>query len=195
MPEYASVEAALDGLLAGRERPPTPRTLADVQRDFTNPQLARAITGVAPSGPLPGKGTSHRREYDATMRRLQRAQAAPGRQQRRLTQAFLRLIQAAAPRAASALRSRVVGRAGIFARIRARIRVSRVWRVHTMPAEPGQTHIAGEDLTDVIANYAAGRREEAAGGFLRAFFTAYWGNAEPAEIGEIIWVQADTRRL
>jgi hypothetical protein len=183
--------------LTGRAR--TPESLEDIASVYgdiprhQNPALARELTGLPPTGRLPARGTAERRAYEATLRSVQRYRAGEGRQRRRPGRDTLRRLRAAARLRLAGPRLAQVRRLGILMRLTAEIRVSRVWRTHHMPSDvagrPRMVHVGPELMRPVLDAWEAGDVDQAGAQLLEAFFTAYWGEPEPAEMATIERVQ------
>lgn len=188
------LDEALTQLLIGRRRPPT--TFEEITAAFgdqprqQNPEIARSLTGT--QGRLPAKGTDRRRAYDTAMRRINRWRTTAAQRRTPSPGALAQLRQLARQRLAEPAARRVTQR-GAWMRLTAEIRVSQVWRVHTMPADtagrPRWQHIEGAAMVAPISAWMEGDLDRAGAELLQAFFNAYWGDPNPAQIGDIIRVQ------
>ena len=145
---------------------------------LSNAALVRAMHDIEPGARLPAKGTDARREYDADLRRVQRYRAGEGKQQRGRARPDPRFMRAA--KRAPAKRKRAAGRRGVDVRVRAPLKVSAVWRTHTMPAS-GAVHV--ELDSDVLDAWAAGDDIDAE--LADAFLDAY--GLPDAELGDVEW--------
>ena len=54
---------------------------------------------------------------------------------------------------------------------------------------PRLQHIVGAEMAPAVNSWLAGDLDAAGAELLAAFFTAYWGDPEPAEIGQIVRVE------
>ena len=79
----STLAEAMTRLLTEREAVPDELELLR-SGDLSNREVALALIGRRPDGPLPRPGTAERRQYFAAMRSVQRYRAAPGRRERRL---------------------------------------------------------------------------------------------------------------
>jgi hypothetical protein len=125
------------------------------------------------------------------MRRVNRWRTTAGERRRPGPDALAELRDPARRRLGGEA-GRVAGR-GAWMRLTAWIRVSQRWELHTMPADAGGRprfqHIAGSLMAPAVNAWMDGDFDAAAGGLLTAFFTAYWGDANPCEVGEIVRVE------
>ena len=205
------VAAALGQLIMqGRPaRPPTPTNLPALVGFFgatprvQNPAIARHLSGT-PAGQLPPKGTAPRRAYDAALRRVQRARirgSFNAADQVRVVEEVTSRIEAAHAEALDRhvrRQLRRLRRDGLFMRIVALIRVSRVQKEAVMPADSGGVpryqYIDGQAATPALDAWEAAYDEEGDYEYvdallLAAFFQAYWGDPDPlAEAPEVIEV-------
>ena len=188
------LDEALSQLLIGRRRPPTSfdevvEAFGDLPRR-QNPQIARALTGLA--GPLPPRGTPQRRAYDSALRRVDRWRTTAAERRRPSAASLAQLRDLARRRLAEAAAGRVLQR-GARMRLTATIRVSQVWKTHTMPADAGGRPrlqlIVGAEMAPAVNSWLEGDLDAAGAELLAAFFTAYWGDPEPAQIGHIVRVE------
>ncbi len=191
MPDLIGAE--FDRYLRGRE----PETFDEATAAFSgsNPAMARAIAGVE-GGTRPREMTAEqRRAYNNALRQVARWRNTTGERRRpgataRSREAVTRL-RAAAQRQSSRRRADEVRRHGLSMRLRAAIRVSRVWKVHTMPADVGgrPRFVHMDELGAAVDAWQRGDLDEAGGIVLAAFFDSYWGAPDPAEMGEIEFVE------
>jgi hypothetical protein len=193
----------------GPARPRTPTDLPALVGFFgptsrvQNPAIARHLSGT-PDGQLPPKGTAPRRAYDAALRRVQRARTRGSfndADQARVVEEVTSRIEAAYAEAVSRhvrRQLRRLRRDGLFMRIVALIRVSRVQKEAVMPADSGGVpryqYIEGPGATPALDAWEAayngeGDYEDVDVLLLAAFFQAYWGDPDPlAEGPEVIEV-------
>jgi hypothetical protein len=86
-----------------------------------------------------------------------------------------------------------IGQRGAWMRLTAEIKVSQVWKTHTMPADAGGLprfqYLPGPAMGSAITAWMDGDLDGAGGQLLRAFFDQYWGDPEPAQTGRIIRVE------
>lgn len=197
-------------IMQGRPaRPPTPTNLPALVGFFgatprvQNPAIARHLSGT-PDGQLPPKGTAPRRAYDAALRRVQRARirgSFNAADQATVVEEVTSRIEAAHAQAVSRhvrRQLRRLRRDGLFMRIVALIRVSRVQKEAVMPADSGGVpryqYIDGQAATPALDAWEAaydeeGDYEDVDALLLAAFFQAYWGDPDPlAEDPEVIEV-------
>lgn len=194
MATSSSPGRALTMALAGGRRPPAMRSVRESTEAAggTGP-IARQLSGIPQTGRLPRAGTDEHRAYRARRRRLERYLAGT-RGQKRADPAFVKAVRAAARQIVYGPGLARARRHGLRMRIRAWITVSRPPpKVHTMPADvagrPAYTHLEPY-LVDPVLDVWERDDEDAAGAqLLAAFFLAYWGAANPAEIDEIEWVE------
>jgi hypothetical protein len=193
----------------GPARPPAPTDLPALVGFFgatprvQNPAIARHLSGT-PDGQLPPKGAAPRRAYDAALRRVQRARTRGSfnaADQARVVEEVTSRIEAAHAQAVDRhvrRQLRRLRRDGLFMRIVALIRVSRVQKEAVMPADSGGVpryqHIDGQAATPALDAWEAaydeeGDYEDVDALLLAAFFQAYWGDPDPlAEGPEVIEV-------
>jgi len=136
-------------IMQGRPtRPPTPTDLPALGGFFEatprvqNPAIARHLSGT-PDGQLPPKGTAPRRAYDAALRRVQRARirgSFNAADQAKVGEEVAARLEAAHAQAVDRYvrrQLRRLRRDGLFMRIVALIRLSRVQKEAVMPADSG----------------------------------------------------------
>jgi len=197
-------------IMQGRPtRPPTPTNLPGLVGFFgatpraQNPAIARHLSGT-PDGQLPPKGTAPRRAYDAALRRVQRARTRGSfnaADQAKVVEEVAARLEAAHAQAVDRhvrRQLRQLRRDGLFMRVVALIRVSRVQKEAVMPADSGGVpryqYIAGQAATPALHAWEAaydeeGDYEDVDALLLAAFFQAYWGDPDPlAEDPEVIEV-------
>jgi hypothetical protein len=145
-----------------------------------------------------------RRAYDAALRRVQRARTRGSfnaADQARIVEEVTSRIEAAHAQAVNRYvrrQLRQLRRDGLFMRIVALIRVSRVQKEAVMPADSGGVpryqYIDGPGATPALEAWEAaydgeGDYEDVDVALLAAFFQAYWGDPDPlAEGPEVIEV-------
>lgn len=173
-------EALTEALMAGVPLPADTEDLTDID---TRKRLAREDAGLPETGPLPAKGTAQRRSYDSAMRRLQRYTTTAG-QKRTVTGERLRRLLNTAGRVLALPNVAAARTSGLDMQLTASIKVSQVWKTHTMPVGEPQ-HISGSLLGPTLNAWVLGDMGRAGTELLAAFFTAYWGIPDPAEVGEI----------
>ncbi len=186
----SAFDEALSNLLTGR--PPSDlegiAAVYGTEPRTQNPAMARELAGIGP-GPLPFRGTAQRRQYAAALRNLQRYRAPAGREHRTPRPATLGRLREGAGRILTARNIARARRGGLMMRLSARIRVSRKWQTSNMPSDvgghPRYQFIPGATLADTLARWAAGDLDAAGAALLAAFFTAYWGTPNPADVGQI----------
>jgi hypothetical protein len=193
----------------GPARPPTPTDLPALVGFFgpipraQNPAIARHLSGT-PDGQLPPKGTAPRRAYDAALRRVQRARVRGSfnaADQAKVVEEVTARIEATHAQAIDRhvrRRLRQLRRDGLFMRVIALIRVSRIQKEAVMPSDSGGVpryqYIDGQAATPALDAWEAaydeeGDYEDVDALLLAAFFQAYWGDPDPlAEDPEVIEV-------
>ena len=191
----ALLDEALSQLLIGRRRPPT--TFNEVTDSFgdaprrQNPAIARALSDTA-AGPLPDKGSTGRRLYDNALRRVNRWRTTAAERRRPSPGDVAQLRHLARRHLGGETAGRVSSR-GAWMRLTAWIRVSQKWELHTMPSDAGGKprwqHITGAGMTPPVGGWMEGEFDAAGAELLTAFFTAYWGDANPCEVGQILKVE------
>jgi hypothetical protein len=191
-------------IMQGRPaRPPTPTDLPALVAFFgatpraQNPAIARHLSGT-PDGQLPPKGTVPRRAYDAALRRVQRARARGSfnaADQAKVVEEVAARLEVAHAEAVDRhvrLQLRQLRRDGLFMRIVALIRVSRVQKEAVMPADSGGVpryqYIDGQAATPALDAWEAaydeeGDYEDVDALLLAAFFQGYWGDPDPLAEG------------
>lgn len=175
------IDAALTAALAGRRT--LPRSVREASSaSGGNAPLARAMAGLEPTGKLPPKGSDAYKRYRTALRNLERYQAPEGRQQRG-TSGRGRLLDQARRTATTLIAGANIGRArqaGLDMRLRASLRVSKVVRTHTMPADAGGkprfVRIPAAGARPALDAWEAGDLDVAGAELLAAFFAAYWGD-------------------
>lgn len=173
-------EALTDALTAALPRPSDTQLLDGRE---TREALSRAEAGIPGTGPLPRRGTGQRRTYDTAMRRFQRyttnaseTREAKGSWLNRLRDGVTRVL--ALPNVAIARLS------GVDMQLTASIRVSKSWKVHRMPVGAPQ-HVEGRLLGPTLDAWVRDDMAAAGAELLAAFYTAYWGDPQPCETGDI----------
>ncbi len=184
-------DEALSQLLIGQRRPPSSFNDIVAAYDGQNATMARAITATPP-GRLPAKGTAERLAYDGTMRNLQRYRSTGAERRRPGRKALTELRDLARRRLADEAAQRTL-RHGAWMRLTAEIKVSQVWKTHTMPANaagrPVYQYLPGPALTAAVTAWLDGDLGGAGEQLQRAFFIQYWGDPEPAQMGRIVRVE------
>ena len=199
----STLAEAMTRLLTEREAVPDELELLR-SGDLSNREVALALIGRRPDGPLPRPGTAERRQYFAAMRSIQRYRAAPGRRERRLPSAR-RMPQLREATRRTVARERVdrLLRHGARVAITGTIRVSDQARRHRMPAV-GMQAVSGPMWRPAIRAWLRGDMRDAGMEALAAFFAAYWlgirvpqiaGRSldQPADVLEIELVEAELR--
>jgi hypothetical protein len=195
-----TMAATLTQLLTDREAVPDEAEVLQ-SGDLSNREVALALIGRRPDGPLPRPGTAERRAYLAAQRSVQRYRAAPGRQRRRPSAQQLPKLREAVRRTVARDRVDRLQRRGARLAITGVIRVSEQARRHRMPAAGMQT-VAGPMWRLAIRAWLRGDMREAGVESLAAFFASYWLGAKvpqtsgrslenPADVLEIELVEAE----
>ena len=193
---------ALTRLLTEREA--VPDELGAIERgDLNNREVALALIGRRPDGPLPRAGTAERRQYAAALRSVQRYRAAPGHERRRPQAQRVPRLREAARRTIARERVDRLLRRGARLAITGTIRVSEQWRRHRMPAA-GMVTVSGPMWRLAVRAWLAGDMPGAGVEGLAAFFVAYWVGSKvpptgdrsleaPADVQEIEFIEAELR--
>lgn len=189
----SSLAAALRHSLTAPLPPRTPAGLVDYIGG--RPAAARVLVGLPPDGPLPRRGTSERRRYDAASRRVQRWTTTAGERRKPPADDLRRLRNRARGRASADLLRRleaVGARARLFAVVdvpspKPGAKPDR--RERELPAGgPGQ-YLTPDAVRGFVAPFRARQYELAAMVFLAAFADAYGFLELMDSLGDVVWLR------